>query len=103
MAATRSSSTCTLGAQDVRVRYPEDFSTVANASLNLTGATDSSMLSGTITVLRTGFNPHSDFSSILAKSAEPVRTPSAQTGLLANMHFDVQIDTRAGHHCSRAR
>jgi translocation and assembly module TamB len=82
-----------LGAQAVRVRYPEDFSTVANASLNLTGSTDSSMLSGNIAVLRTGFNPRSDFSSILARSAEPVRTPSAQTGMLANMHFDVQVES----------
>ena len=80
-------------AHELRVRYPEDFSTVANASLSLTGASDSSTLSGHITVLRTGFNPHSDFSSILAKSAEPVRTPSAQTGLVANMHFDVEIDS----------
>jgi translocation and assembly module TamB len=77
----------------LRLRYPEDFSTVADASLSLTGASDSSTLSGHITVLRTGFNPRSDFSSILAKSAEPVRTPSAQTGLLANMHFDVEIDS----------
>jgi translocation and assembly module TamB len=80
-------------ARELRLRYPEDFSTVANASLSLTGASDSSTLSGHITVLRTGFNPRSDFSSILAKSAEPVRTPSAQTGLLANMHFDVEIDS----------
>ncbi len=80
-------------AQAVRVRYPEDFSTVANASLNLTGASDSSMLSGQVTILRTGFNPHSDFSSVLAKSAGPVRTTAAQTGLLANMHFDVEIET----------
>jgi translocation and assembly module TamB len=80
-------------AHELRIRYPEDFSTVANASLSLTGASDSSTLSGHITVLRTGFNPHSDFSSILAKSAEPVRTPSAQTGLVANMHFDVEIDS----------
>jgi len=80
-------------AHELRIRYPEDFSTVTNASLSLTGASDSSTLSGHITVLRTGFNPHSDFSSILAKSAEPVRTPSAQTGLLANMHFDVEIDS----------
>lgn len=80
-------------AREVRLRYPQDFSTVANVSLNLTGASDSSTLSGHVTVLRTGFNPRSDFSSILARSAEPVRTPSAQTGLLANMHFDVQIDT----------
>ena len=80
-------------ARELRVRYPEDFSTVANASLSLTGTSDSSTLSGHITVLRTGFNPRSDFSSILAKSATPVRTPSAQTGLLANMRFDVGIDS----------
>ncbi len=80
-------------AHEMRLRYPEDFSTVADASLSLTGATDSSTLSGHITVLRTGFNPHSDFSSVLAKSAEPVRTPSAQTGLLANMRMDVEINS----------
>lgn len=80
-------------AREVRVRYPVDFSTVGTASLNLTGSTDSSLLAGRVTVLRTGFNPRSDFSSLLAKSAEPVRTPSSQAGLLANMHFDVQIET----------
>jgi len=80
-------------ATEVRVRYPEGVSTVVNANLNLTGTSDSSMLSGSVTVLRTGFNLQSDFSSILAKSAEPVRTPSARTGLLGGMGFDVQIDT----------
>ena len=44
-------------------------------------------------MLRTGFNPHSDLSSILAKSAEPVRTPSARTGPLAGMHFDIAVMT----------
>ena len=51
------------------------------------------MLSGTVTILRTGINLQSDFSSILAKSAEPVRTPSARKGLLGGMSFDVQIET----------
>ena len=80
-------------ATEVRVRYPEGVSTVVNANLNLTGTSDSSMLSGSVTVMRTGINLQSDFSSILAKSAEPVRTPSARTGLLGGMGFDVQIDT----------
>jgi translocation and assembly module TamB len=80
-------------AREVRVRYPEGISTVANASLNLTGTSDSSMLSGTVTVLRTGINLQSDFSSFLAKSAEPVQTPSARKGLLGGMSFDVQIQT----------
>jgi translocation and assembly module TamB len=78
---------------EVRIRYPEGVSTVANASLNFTGTTDRSMLAGTITVLRTGFNPQSDFSSIIASSAEPVRTPSAQSGILGGMNFDIQIQT----------
>lgn len=80
-------------AHEVRVRYPEGVSTVANASLTLTGTEASSTLSGNITILRTGINLQSDFSSILAKSAEPVRTPSAQPGLLGGMSFDVQVET----------
>ena len=80
-------------AREVRVRYPEGVSTVANANLNLTGTADSSMLSGTLTILRTGINLQSDFSSILARSAEPVQTPSARKGLLGGMSFDVQIET----------
>ncbi|MBZ5585697.1 MAG: translocation/assembly module TamB domain-containing protein, partial [Acidobacteriia bacterium] len=78
-------------AREVRVRYPEGVSTVADANLNLTGSSERSMLSGTITVLRTGFNPQSDFSSLLAKSAEPVRTPAARTGLLGGLNYDIQI------------
>jgi translocation and assembly module TamB len=80
-------------AEDVRVRYPEGVSTSANAQLNLTGTVQSSMLSGTVTVLRTGVNLESDFSSILAKSAQPIQTPSAKPGLLGGMSFDIQIDT----------
>jgi translocation and assembly module TamB len=80
-------------ARQVRVRKPAGVSTVANAELNFTGTTTHSMLSGTITVLRAAFNPDSDFSSLLAQSAEPVRTPAAQTGLLGGLNFDVQINT----------
>ena len=77
----------------VRIRYPEGVSTVADASLDLTGTTDRSTLAGTITVLRAGFNPQSDFSSLIAQSAEPVQTPSARTGFLGGLNFDVQVAT----------
>jgi translocation and assembly module TamB len=80
-------------AAQVRVRYPEGVSTIADASLNLTGTSDRSMLAGTITVRRAGFNPESDIGSLLAQSAEPVRTPSARTGFLGGLNFDVQIST----------
>ena len=77
----------------VRLRYPEGVSTVADASLNFTGSSDRSMLAGSVTVLRTAFNPQSDFSSIIAASAQPVRTPSARSGILGGMNFDIQIQT----------
>jgi translocation and assembly module TamB len=80
-------------ANQVRVRYPEGVSTVANADLRLAGTSDRSTVTGAITILRTGFNPQSDFSSVIAKSAEPVRTPPARTGLLGGMNFDVQIES----------
>jgi translocation and assembly module TamB len=82
-----------LRADQVRVRYPEGVSTVANVALNWTGDEQRSTLAGTVTVVRTGFNPQSDLSSILAKTAEPVRAPTVQTGLLSGIHLDVQIET----------
>ena len=80
-------------ADAVRVRYPEGVSTVANADLNFSGTTERSELSGTVTVLRTGFNLESDFSSLLAKSAEPVRVPSARAGFAGGVNFDIQLQT----------
>ncbi len=80
-------------AQGVRVRYPEGVSTVANSSLTLTGTGRRSMLSGTITVLRSAFNVQSDVGSLLAKSAEPVQTPSTQPGFLEGLNFDVTIES----------
>ncbi len=80
-------------ANEVRVRYPEGASTVADAVLTLSGTSRRSLLSGTVTILRASFSPESDLSSMLAKSAEPVRTPRAQTGLLEGMQFAVQIQS----------
>jgi translocation and assembly module TamB len=80
-------------ASEVRVRYPEGVSTVADANLRLTGTSERSTLGGTITIRRTGFNPQSDFGSLIATSAEPAHTPSVRTGLLGGVNFDVQIDS----------
>ncbi|MBZ5575815.1 MAG: translocation/assembly module TamB domain-containing protein [Acidobacteriia bacterium] len=80
-------------AQGVRVRYPEGISTVADATLDLTGTAERSMLAGTITIRRTSFNLQSDFNSLLAKSEEPVRTPAARAGFLGGLNYDVQIQT----------
>ncbi|MBV9742354.1 MAG: translocation/assembly module TamB domain-containing protein, partial [Acidobacteriia bacterium] len=77
----------------VRIRYPEGISTVSNASLNFNGSGDRSMLTGTVSVLRSNLNLQSDLSSIMAKSAEPVRAPAANTGFFGGLNFDVQVQT----------
>jgi translocation and assembly module TamB len=82
-----------ISAADVRVRYPEGVSTVADAELSFSGTTENSIISGDVTILRTGFNPRTDLASVLAKSAEPVRTPSSQAGFLSGLHFDVTIES----------
>jgi translocation and assembly module TamB len=79
----------------VRIRYPEGISTVSNANLDFNGNSDRSTLAGTISVSRATFNVQSDFGSLLAKSAEPVQTPSANTGFVGRLNFDVQIQTTA--------
>lgn len=80
-------------AQGVRIRYPEGVSTIADATLNLTGSRERSMLTGRVTILRTAFNPRTDVGSILSSSAAPVKTASAQTGILGGLQFDVAIQT----------
>jgi translocation and assembly module TamB len=82
-------------AHQVRLRYPEGVSTVASAQLTWTGTTQRNLISGTVTIIRTGFNPRTYFGSLLSKSAQPVRTPAAQTGLLGGVNFDIQIATAA--------
>lgn len=80
-------------ASQVRVRYPEGASTVADANVKLTGNADNSTLSGTITIRRISFNPRSDFGSMLSSAATPVQTPAAPSPLLDNMHLQIQIQT----------
>jgi translocation and assembly module TamB len=77
----------------VRLRYPEGISTVSNADLTFTGTAERSTVAGTVSVLRGSVNLQSDFGSLLAKSAEPVRTPAANTGFLGGMNLDIQIQT----------
>jgi len=67
-------------AAQVRVRYPEGVSTIADASLESDrGRRIAAWLAGTITIRRAGFNTEADVGSLLAKSARaPVRTASTR-------------------------
>jgi translocation and assembly module TamB len=80
-------------AERVRVRYPEAVSTTFDAALNLTGSSERSMLSGTLTVTRIGLNPRTDIGSLLASSAQAVATPVLPNPFLGNMQLDVRVLT----------
>lgn len=80
-------------ADQVRIRYPEGVSTTANATLALTGTTDQSILSGTVTVLRANVG-QIDTSQFLASSGGvggDAFTVS-ENRYLKNLQFDVRVD-----------
>jgi translocation and assembly module TamB len=79
-------------ADRVRIRYPEGVSTTANASLNLTGSTRNSLMTGVVTITRAGFNPRTDLAGVLAQ-AKPTATPTNPSAFLRGMQFDVRIET----------
>lgn len=74
----------------VRIRYPEGASTTVNANLSLTGNARQSLLSGQVTILRSGFTPRTDIGAALLEPSQPVRTPTG-SALLQGMQFDVRI------------
>jgi translocation and assembly module TamB len=80
-------------AQRVRVRYPESVSTTADASLNLTGTSENSLLSGVITVNRIGITPRTDFGALLAQSSGPSPGMVTQSNFLRGMQLDIRVET----------
>ena len=80
-------------ASRVRLRYPEGVSTIADFSLGLTGTSARSLLSGNISVVRSGFTPRTDIGSIIAQSGKASTTQETTSEFLRNMQFDVRIQT----------
>jgi translocation and assembly module TamB len=78
-------------ARQVRVRYPEDISLTANAQLALTGTSDASTLSGTVTLNRAAISRGVDLGKLLAQAAKPTPAPPNPNEYLRGMRFDVHI------------
>lgn len=77
-------------AEGVRVRHPEGTSSLLNASLNLDGTAEHSLLAGEAVVTRASFNPRFD----LARSLGLVRARGptlVTTSLLDTMQLDVRV------------
>lgn len=77
-------------AEGVRLRYPEGTSSLLNASLNLTGTAQRSLLSGDVVVSRASFHPRFDLAVALGVVHEPRRTPITSS-LLHNLQLDVRV------------
>ncbi len=83
-------------ASGVRIRYPEGASTTVNANLNLTGTSEDSLLAGTLSIVRAGFNPRVDFASMLietARSNAPIAPQATENEYLRGMQFDLRIES----------
>ena len=82
-------------ADHVRYRSPEGISITANGALSLQGTSENSVLSGTITVTRAGFNPKTDVGSLLASTTRPIATPSEPNQYLRGLQFDIRVESAA--------
>lgn len=79
-------------ANKVRVRY-SGISVTSNANISLTGNTNRSLVSGTVTVQRIAYGSSGDAGSLLSTASTPPTTPSAPSPILANMRLDAHILT----------
>jgi translocation and assembly module TamB len=80
-------------AEHVRIRVQQGMSVVVDANLNLTGTTQSSLATGTVTINQVNYSPKSDFGSILTRAAPPVQSPSAPSPILEGMKLDINVRT----------
>jgi len=78
---------------NVRLRLQPGVSAVADAELRLSGRTDASSLSGTVTIDQVSYAPQSDFGAILSRAAPVVQAPATPSPLLDNMKLDIQVRT----------
>jgi translocation and assembly module TamB len=77
--------------RQVRVRYPEDVSLTADAQLALTGTSEASTLSGTVTLNRAAISANVDLGKLLALAAKPSPAAPNPNEYLRGMRFDVRI------------
>ena len=78
-------------ASRVRIQVQQGLGVVASANISLSGTTENSTVSGTVTVEQVSYASRTDLGSILSLAAPPVQAPSAPSPLLENMRLDVRV------------
>jgi translocation and assembly module TamB len=75
----------------VRVMVQQGLGIVASANLNLSGTTESSSTTGTVTLEEVSYATRTDLGSLLSLAAPPVQTPSTPSPLLESMRLDIRV------------
>jgi len=86
-------------AENVRMRYGGGGIT-ANADVQLTGTSQSSVLSGTVTVSRVAFNANTDVGTLLASIAAP--GPANEQDFLTGLQLDLHLESASNLQLSTA-
>ncbi len=79
-------------ARNVRYRSPDGISVTADGSLALVGTSESSVLSGSVSLTRAVFNPRTDVGDLLVSTTAPV--PAAPNEYLQGLQLDVRVLTQ---------
>jgi translocation and assembly module TamB len=79
-------------AQNVRYHSDSGFSVTADGALALVGTSDSSVLSGSVSLSRAAFNPTTDVGALLASTTTPVASTPNQ--YLKGLQLDVRVVTQ---------
>ena len=80
-------------AENVRVRYASTISVTSSANLRLSGTSNASLLSGTLTISRVVFNTNTDVGNILAGLGASNGSPASDNDFLTGLHMDVVIES----------
>jgi translocation and assembly module TamB len=78
-------------ASNVLVLANQTVSVVIDSSMNLTGSTQASILSGTVTINRVTYAPQTDIGSFLTRAAPPVQTTAPSARVLDKMKLDIHV------------
>jgi translocation and assembly module TamB len=79
--------------RQVRVRYPEDVSITANAQLSLNGTSETSTLSGSLSLNRAAISAGVDLGRLLAASLKPTPALPSSNEYLRGVRFDIRVES----------
>jgi translocation and assembly module TamB len=80
-------------ATNVRVRYAGAVSITSNADLHFTGTSESSLISGSVTVNRASFDASADIGGLFAATTAPAASPASDSDFLHGMQLDIRVES----------